>query len=249
MAGFCTRCGAPLSDGIAFCTKCGTPVGAAAAATPPAQVPYVPPVSNAPAAYTPVGAYTPPAAASAPPGAAYTPPAAYASPGTTPPQKSGSSALKIVLIIVAVFVGLGVLSVAGIMFGIYRVSKAVHVSDNGKGVELTVPGAGTFSAGDTPVSASDLGVDPYPGASQQKGSLKINTPKGTMITAIYETGDSTDKVIDYYKDKLGSGASVMQSDKGAVLTLTDDAKKTTVMVTVGTSDGKTTISVMRTVGS
>lgn len=200
MAGFCTKCGAPLNDDLAFCTKCGTPVGAAAPATPPAQAPYVPPVSNAPAAYTPpVGAYTPPASASAPPGAAYTPPAAYASPGTATPQKSSSSALKIILIIVAVFVGLGILSVAGIMFGIYRVSKAVHVSDNGKGVELTVPGAGTFSAGDTPVSASDLGVDTYPGASQQKGALKINTPKGTMVTVVFETSDSADKVIDYYK--------------------------------------------------
>jgi len=243
MAGFCTKCGAPLSDGIAFCTKCGTPVAAADAV--PASAPYVPPASNAPAVYTP------PAAAYTPPAAAYTPPPAYASPGTTPPQKSGSSALKIILIIVAVFVGLGILSVAGIMFGIYRVSKAVHVSDNGKGVELTVPGAGTFSAGDTPVSASDLGVDTYPGASQQKGALKINTPKGTMVTVVFETSDSADKVIDYYKEKLGSGVSVMQSDKGAVLTLADDAKKSTVMVTVGAndSDGKTAISITHTVGS
>jgi hypothetical protein len=167
-----------------------------------------------------------------------------------PPQKSGGSALKIILIIVAIFVGFGILSVAGFSYFVYRASRIVHVNHNGSAVELTTPG-GTFSAGDTPVSASDLGVDLYPGANQQKGALKINTPKGTMITAVYETSDSTDKVIAYYKDKLGSGATVMQSDKGAVLTLADDAKKTNVMVTVGTndSDSMTTISIMHTVGS
>ena len=77
MAGFCTKCGAPLNDGMAFCTKCGAPAAATDAA--PASAPYVPPASNAPAAYTP------PAAAYTPPAAAYTPPPAYAAPGTVPP--------------------------------------------------------------------------------------------------------------------------------------------------------------------
>ena len=49
-----------------------------------------------------------------------------------------------------IFVGIGILCVAGIMFGLWRVSKVVHVSDNGKGgisvtkydfVTLTVPNA------------------------------------------------------------------------------------------------------------
>ncbi len=136
------------------------------------------------------------------------------------------------------------------MFGIYRVSKVVHVSNNGNAVELTTPG-GTFSAGDTAVSASDLGVDLYPGANQQKGAVRISTPKGSTVTAVFETGDSLDKVLSYYKDKLGSGASVFQSDKSAVLTLADDAKKTSVMVTISNedNDGKTKIAIMHSVGS
>lgn len=200
MAGFCTKCGAPLSEGMAFCMKCGTPAGA----TPAASAPFTPPAS-----YTPATGNAPGASAYVPPSTAYTPPPAYAGAGT-PAQKSGSSALKIILIIVAVFVGLGILSVCGIMFGIYRVSKAVRVSNNGSAVELTTPG-GTFSAGDTAVSASDLGVDVYPGANQQKGSVRISTPKGSTVTAVYETGDSPDKVLGWYKEKLGSGASVYQS--------------------------------------
>ncbi|MFP5226624.1 MAG: zinc-ribbon domain-containing protein [Acidobacteriota bacterium] len=237
MTGFCTKCGTPLNEGMAFCTKCGAAAGAAAASAGPAA--YTPPVSNTPAAYTPP--------VSSP--SSYTPPA-YTPVGAAPPQKSGSSAVKIILIIVAVFVGLGILTVGGIMFGIYRVSRAVHVSDNGKGVELSTP-AGSFSAGDTAVSASDLGVDLYPGASQQKGAVRINTPKGSMITAVFETSDPLDKVMGYYKDKLGTGASVFQSDKGAVLTLADETKKTNVMVTIGAndSDGKTAITITHSVGS
>jgi hypothetical protein len=157
----------------------------------------------------------------------------------------GGSALKIILIIVAVFVGLGVLSVAGIMFGIWRVSKAVHVSENGKGgISVTTPG-GTYSAGNTPVSASDLGIDLYPGATQQQGAVRINTPGGSAITATYETSDSMDKVIDFYKGKMGSSASVFQSDKSAVLSLNSPDKKDSVMVTISAeSGGQTKIGIL-----
>ncbi len=241
MAGFCTKCGAPLNESVAFCTKCGTPAGTTAAAAAPS--PYMPPASNAPAAYT-----SP--ASSAPGSSTYTPPPPAYTPVGTPQQTSGNSAVKIILIIVAVFVGLGILSVCGIMFGIYRVSKAVHVTNNGSAVEPTTPG-GTFSAGDTAVSPSDLGIDLYPGANQQKGAVRISTPKGSTVTAVFETGDSLDKVLSWYKDKLGSGASVYQSDKSAVLTLADDTKKTSVMVTISNedNDGKTKIAIMHSVGS
>jgi hypothetical protein len=234
MAGFCTKCGAPLPEGMAFCTKCGAPAAAAASGAAPSAGPYTPPASNAP--------YTPPASA-------YTPPASYAAPGA-PVQKGGGGALKIILIIVAVFVGLGILSAAGVSYFVYRASKMVHVSNNGNSVELTTPG-GTFSAGDTAVAASELGVDLYPGSNQQKGAVRISTPKGSTVTAVFETGDSLDQVLSYYKDKLGSGASVFQSDKSAVLTLADEAKKTSVMVTISNedNDSKTKIAIMHTVGS
>jgi hypothetical protein len=150
-----------------------------------------------------------------------------------------------------VFVGLGILSVAGIMFGIWRVSKVVHVSNSGGGgVSINTPG-GTFSAGNVKVSASDLGVDLYPGATQQQGAVRVSTPNGTAITAVYETSDSMDKVVDFYKSKLGSGASVYQSDKSAVLSLANEDKKDNVMITISNddSDGKTKIGIMHSKSS
>jgi hypothetical protein len=243
MAAFCTKCGAPLNEGVAFCTKCGAPACTTSGAAEPSPTPYTPPISNPPAAYTPP-------TYSAPGGSAYAPPPAYAGVGTAPPQKSGNTVLKVILIIVAVFVGLGILGAAGVSYVVYRASKVVHVNHDGSAVELTTPG-GTFSAGDTVVSASDLGIDLYPGSSQQKGAVRISTPKGSTVTAVFETNDSLDKVLSWYKDKLGSGASIFQSEKSAVLTLADDAKKTSVMVTISNedNDGKTKIAVMHSVGS
>lgn len=217
MAGFCTKCGTPVTGDHAFCTKCGAPVAAAATATPPSSAPvYAAPVYAAPAAAT--------------------------------PAKSGG-ALKVILIIVAVFIGLGILSVAGIMFGIWRVSKVVHVSQNGGGaVTVSTPG-GTYSAGNTRVSASDLGVDIYPGATQQQGAVRVSTPNGSAVTAAYITADSMDKVVDFYKGKLGSGASVFTSDKSAVLSLSSEDKKSSVMITISAENGQTKVGILHSTSS
>jgi hypothetical protein len=226
MASFCTKCGTAVAGDNAFCTKCGAPV-AAAASSGAAPSAYVPPASNAPVAAT------------------YAQPVAVAG-----PSKGGSSAVKVILIIVAVFVGLGLLSFAGIMFGLWRVSRAVHVSTTG-GVSVTTPG-GTLSTGSAgTVSASDLGVDLYPGATQQQGAVRVNTPNGSAITATYVTNDALDKVVEFYKGKLGAGASVFQSDKSAVLSETSDDKKNSVMVTISTegTNGQTKIGILHSKSS
>lgn len=215
-----------------FCTKCGTAVtGDNAFCTScgaPVGTAVAAPASVAPPSNAPVYAAAPPAA----------------------PAKSGASALKVILIIIAVFIGLGILSVAGIMFGIWRVSRVVHLTQNGGGaVTVSTPG-GTYSAGNTNVTASDLGVDIYPGATQQQGAVRVTTPNGSAVTAAYITGDSMDKVVDFYKGKLGSGASVYQSDKSAVLSLASDNKKTSVMITVSAgNNGQTKVAIMHSTSS
>jgi hypothetical protein len=216
-----------------FCTKCGTAntgdnafctkCGAPVGAT-------VGSASAAPVSNTPMAS-------------------AYAQP-VAPPATGGNSALKIILIIVGVFVGLGILSVCAVMFGIWRVSKAVHVSSNG-GVTVSTP-TGTMTAGNAgTVSASDLGVDIYPGATQQQGAVKVSTPNGTAITAAYVTSDSLDKVVDFYKGKLGPSASVFQSDKSAVLSETSDDKKSSIMVTISTegTNGQTKVAILHSTGN
>jgi zinc-ribbon domain len=226
VASFCTKCGAALSADTQFCTTCGAPAGAVAPVAPYAQPP---------AAYTP------------PPVTQYPPPAA-AYPAAAPPN-SGSSAIKIILIIVGVFVGLGILGVAIFSFTVWRVARAVHVNGSNGEVTVNTPG-GRITANQTQTfTASELGTDIYPGAESGHGSMKMDLPTGSMVTGVFVTPDSKDQVVAFYKSKFGSGASIYDTANSALLTL-NRTQQEAVMVTV-TADssqdgGKTRISIVHT---
>ena len=93
MAGFCTKCGSPVGDDVRFCLQCGTPV-----APPPAA-------AQGPAPAAPAGVQ----AAGAAPGAA--------------PAKSGSSALKIIVGLLAFFALVTLLAIGSCVYGVYQVRK------------------------------------------------------------------------------------------------------------------------------
>jgi hypothetical protein len=176
-------------------------------------------------------------------------PAVVAVPVVAAPAKSGG-ALKVILIIVAVFVGLGVLAMGAVGYIGYRVAHSIKVSGKGDKVSISVPGGGTFSANTSEkFTASDLGVDIYPGATAGKGGARMSTNAGSWITAIYVTPDSQDKVLAFYKDKLGSDASFMESSGGSVVTLKKSEQEAVVVtITANSSEysGKTQIAIMHT---
>jgi hypothetical protein len=178
-------------------------------------------------------------------------PAAVVAPSqpVAPPTQSGGNALKIILIIVAVFVGLGILGAGAFGFFVWRVAHAVHVSGSGGQVTLHTPG-GNFSANTTETySAADLGTDIYPGALTGKGSMRMTLPTGSMVTAVYVTSDSKDQVLSFYKTRFGSEASVFDSPDGTVLTLNKGQQESVVVtITKGSSDyeGKTQIAIVHT---
>jgi len=215
-----------------FCTKCG------AAVSPDA------PFCTACGAPTGAAAIQP----GAPPAGNYTYAAAPAVP-VVPPSSGGSSALKIILIIVGVFVALGIIAVSIFAFTVWRVSRAIHVDGNGDNVSIRTPG-GTVSTSQTKTySASDLGTDPYPGAQSARGGMKMDLPGVKMVTGVFMTSDAKDKVVDFYKGKLGSGASVMDTPETTIITL-GRGEKDSVMVTVtqnpSQDDGKTKIAIVHT---
>lgn len=221
MANFCTRCGTTLKPDTRFCTSCGAPVDS----------------QSAPST-----------------GPAYTGPAQPVVPISAPvpvPQSSGSSAVKIILIVVAVCVGLGIIGAGVFAFTVWRVAHSIHVSSSGPDGKVTVDtGNGSVTASDGQTfTASDLGVELYPGAQSGHGSLKMDLPTGSMITGVFVTGDPKDKVVAFYKDKLGSQASTFDSGSSAVLSV-NKGDHESVMVTVnadsGQDDGKTRISIVHT---
>ena len=174
--------------------------------------------------------------------------AAAATP-TAAPAQSGGSALKIILIILAVVVGLGILGMGAVGFFALRVAHAIHVSGNGSDVTIHTPGGSLSANTSETYTSADLGTDIYPGAISGKGSMRMTLPTGSMVTAVYLTGDSKDQVLAFYKEKFGSDASIYDSSDGTVLTA-NKGEQETVVVTItkgtGDSEGKTQVTIVHT---
>jgi hypothetical protein len=169
-------------------------------------------------------------------------------PAAAPPS-SGSNALKIVLIVVAVFVGLGILGAGAFGFFVWRVAHAIHIAGNGNEVTLNTPqGKISTNAAET-FSSSDLGTDIYPGAQPAKGGLRMALPTGTMVSAAYLTSDSKEQVLAFYKSRLGTNGASYDTANGAVVTLGKSQQESVVVtITANPSEesGKTHIQIVHT---
>jgi hypothetical protein len=211
-----------------FCTKCG------AALTPGAQF--------CTSCGATVGA---PAGAPAP-----AQPPVYGQPVVVPvqPASSGSNVVKIVLIVVGVVFGLGLLSAIVFMLSIWRLSHAVRVNSNGDGVTLSTS-SGTISTGSASgVSAADLGVPIYPGATRREGGMQMNSATGSMVTVVFSTSDPVSNVVDFYRSKLGDNVLVTQTITGALIS-SGTSGKDAVIITISNdnsgNNGGTKIAIMR----
>jgi hypothetical protein len=255
MAVVCAKCGAAVADGAQFCAVCGTAVSAgapvAASGFTPVNVPgqsaaAPPPPQPPPAGTPPLPGYTQ-VNAGVPPGA-YTPPAPVPYPQAAP-ATGGSSAVKVILIVLAIVVGLGILGAGAVGFMVWRVAHAIHTSAKNGEFSINTPG-GTLSAGAAShFTAAELGTDIYPGAEATKGGMRMNLPSGSITSGVFVTSDSKEQVVSFYKQKLGSDASVFDAADSAMITL-KKGEHETVMVTVsnraGENDGKTKISIVHT---
>jgi len=213
-----------------FCARCGAPL--------PLSSDFCPSCGS-------------PVAAVAPAGRAAALPSGYpGSAGYRSPAKQGG-ALKIVLIVIAVVVGLGVIGTGVIGLGVWRISRGVHVTTNNNGTAVTVPGGAALATGGPAAPDSELGVPVYPGAVRQHGGLDTRALGGSMAMAHFTTTDSPGQVADFYKSRMGDGtvAEETGSNGGMVLNSGDnDSEHTMVTVGRGTGDdaGKTMIVIMHT---
>jgi hypothetical protein len=182
-------------------------------------------------------------------GAVAAPAQPYAPQPAAAPPNSGGSAVKIILIIVAVVVGLGILGLGAIGFTAWRIARSVHVTGPGGQVTMSTPG-GTFTANSAQsFSASELGTDTYPGAQSIRGGLKMDLPTGSMVTGVFLTSDSKEQVVAFYKSRFGSEASVFDAADGAVVSLKKGEEESVVVTITANSsqdNGKTRFSITHT---
>jgi len=273
MASICWKCGAEVADGAPSCARCGAavagtggqqaqPFGSAAPMSTPGQGYSSPPPPPAAAPFQPAAppAFQPSAAPAqqgfAPVQQGYSP-APPPPPSSGVPQaaaggKGGNTAVKVILIVLGIIAMVVILVVAVFAYGCYRIAHAVHQAANGER-SISIPGSngGSLSVNSEGqhYSAAELGTDPYPGATTTKGGMKLNTPAGSWLTAVYLTSDSKDTVEAFYKDKLGSDVSTMDINDTAILTkkVSDQEQ---VMVTISQKanedNGKTKILISHT---
>lgn len=245
----CAKCGAEVPAGVQFCSVCGTATNAAASAASsgftPVNVPGVPSQAAAPsqpaAGTPPLPGYMPVAAA----------PAGYA-PAVVYPAKSGSSAIKIILIVLAIVIGLGVLGAGAVGFMVWRVAHSFHVNGKDGQITMNTPSGSVTASGETNFTAEELGTDIYPGAQSVRGGMRMNLPTGSIVSGAFLTSDSKDQVLAFYKSKLGSEASVFDSDASAMISV-KKGNHENIMVTISArpseNNGKTKISIVHTKNS
>jgi hypothetical protein len=210
-----------------FCMKCGKGVTAASG------------TSTAPAT-----------AQSAPPAQAYAPPAQTYTPQAANPSGGGGGAIKVVLIVLGVFVLIGCVSLAGLLFAVHRVKNklrnGIHVTENGDNTVVETPfGRASSGKADAKAVARQIGVDLYPGATAgESGSGQF----GKMTTANIKltTSDSVAQVAKFYESRYPNATVTQQNDNKFSLAGTD--RDGTLTITAESTDDGTQIDIAKVGG-
>jgi hypothetical protein len=163
-------------------------------------------------------------------------PSALAVPPPTSPT-GGSSALKIILIVVAVIVGIGILCIATVGIVGYRIAKSAHVRQEGDHVKVETPFGNVETSKDPEQAAKDLGIDIYPGAEVQKNGASSATFGAIhTVTANFESSDPVDKVCAFYKTKFPN-AMATTSDQNRCTIVSNEQKNIVTVNVEPSGDG------------
>ena len=170
------------------------------------------------------------------------PVAPAATPAPTTQPTGGSSGLKIILIVVAVIVAIGVLGVATLGIIGVHIARSTHVRQEGDHVKVDTPFGTVETSQDPEKVAQDLGVDVYPGAQPQKNASSSATFGSVhTATAVFQSGDSLDKVCSFYKSRFPNSA-VTTSDQNRCTIVSNDPKNM-ITISIETSGDTTKFSI------
>ena len=165
-----------------------------------------------------------------------------------PAPKSGSSAVKIILIILGIFVGLGIVVGSIVAYGVYRVAHSIHKDANGNITVTTPKGTITANSSET-FTAADLGIAIYPGAKQGRSGLRMTLAGKSMVSANFHTPDSSDKVMAFYEAQAGPNAQTTTTGAGGIIKIVSGSDSITVTVTQSANDDETQFTIVNISGS
>ena len=116
-----------------------------------------------------------------------------------------ANAVKIILIVVAVIVGIGIIGAVTVGFVIHRAISRTHIESRDGNVRVHSPFGNVETSSDPEEAAKNLGVDVYPGSTVVKGSAaNMSFGKAHTAAAQFETSDSPDTVAQFYRSKYPS---------------------------------------------
>ncbi len=166
-----------------------------------------------------------------------------AAPGAAAP-KQGSSSVKIILIIVAVIVGMGIIGISIVSYIGYRIAKSAHVTQKNGQVKVDSPFGNIETSSDPADAAKNLGVDIYPGAEIQKNGAVSMTIMGMHTsTAIMQTSDAASQVAEFYRGKLPNANFAGQGENYSLHS--GDRNDMTSIGIQGDGGGSTKITITR----
>jgi uncharacterized OB-fold protein len=153
-----------------------------------------------------------------------------------------SGALKIILMVAAVIVAVGVLGMATLGIITWRIAKSSHVRQEGDHVKVETPFGTVESTKDPEAAVRNLGVELYPGAQVMKsGAASANFGGVRTASANFETSDSLDKVASFYKAKFPN-AMVTTADENHC-TIVSNQSKNLITINIEATGDRTQIQI------
>jgi len=166
-------------------------------------------------------------------------------PSTPVASPQGSGALKVVLIVVAVVIALGILGIGTLTFVIHRIAHNSRVRNGDGNVQVETPFGSVQSTNNPDDAVRNLGIDPYPGARVLRGNSATIGGMHT-VTAQFESDDSVDKVMAFYSSKLPNARVNSKGQNHCTIVSTD--KKNIVTINIAPEGNKSQINITTVTG-
>jgi hypothetical protein len=169
--------------------------------------------------------------------AAAIPPVVPAAPTVSP---QGSGTLKIILIVGAVILALGILGIGTLTFVVRRIAHHHRIDNNDGNVRVETPFGAVQSSNNLDEASRNLGIDLYPGARVLTGNSATIGGIRT-VEAEFESDDSAKKIMAFYTAKLPS-ANVTTKDRNHYTIVSTD-KKNLITINIEPQGSKTRIAI------
>jgi hypothetical protein len=173
--------------------------------------------------------------------------AAVVNPPSTAASTQSNSAIKLILIVVAVLVCLGIIGAVTTAIVGWRVARHTRVAESGGKVRVETPFGTVESNENSDEVIRSLGIDVYPGARALKGNAASVTTAGMhTVSAEFETDDPPEKVAEFYKPRLPHANISITDEKNYTFVSTEN--KNFITVNIEPQEGKTLIHIANVTG-